>query len=88
MENSNFLNNLITPNYIYDSSIDYPNRFDKENYIKHFKLVPNLNELFLISNENEMSLIKINFENENYSKTNTREIFAKKESHYIYDSEM
>jgi hypothetical protein len=91
VQDNNLTNELYTPSFIYNSTIDYPSEFIEENYIKNVKMLDNNTEIFLITNKNTMKLMKLNqststsIEGVNF---NCKDIFSIKESNYIYDYDM
>lgn len=85
-ENSNLNEKKqFTPTYVYDSNLDHPNYFAKENFIKFLKVVPNQKEVLVISNKNNIILYRNNNSNDSLS---TNVVFNKQESHHIYDLDM
>ena len=88
-------NNFLTPNCVYDSEVSLKYNFDKENFIKFLKVIPNNEELLIITNKNEILKLKL-FWKENlglYRGQTALDISAEinfkfKETNYVYDFDM
>ncbi len=84
------MNLNLTPTYFYDSIWQYPEYFNKENFILSLKLIANKNEVLVTSNDDTIRLFKLSISNtdDKLMKNEIQEIFSFKESHHIYDLDM